>query len=348
MAIQIDQLQTVVQRNCHIADANAATNYTLCIYLLKMREFYRWENQQSYSEALPREQIGNWLREREALWESLEHAHFEHLDMGDRHLDPFETEQINQSLLPHGLIYSAGLGYGATPHFFLGHLESQDQHQDYSVLIAADELARDLTAPPAMTLGNTIVLRRQSLRRMFWERVEQWYWNRPKNPMEKVMGFYDFDHDLENALDKITSTEMHFVLLHEIGEVKAGKQLGQEWETMLADLPRSKAELMIRAVRDHIADGLSTLPELLRPEHTASIHFYFANLNNMRKDLYPALLNAYHHWCESNNLQQLREQTQLGLLHWSNLAEKILRLFNKQEGKQSLKMIETLIEQHRL
>ena len=35
-----DLIQTV-QRNCHIADARHAGDYTLCVYLLKMREFYR-------------------------------------------------------------------------------------------------------------------------------------------------------------------------------------------------------------------------------------------------------------------------------------------------------------------
>lgn len=32
-----------VQKNCDIADARHAGDYTLCVYLLKMREMYRWE-----------------------------------------------------------------------------------------------------------------------------------------------------------------------------------------------------------------------------------------------------------------------------------------------------------------
>ena len=41
--MDIKQLSDTVQLNCHISDARHAGNYTLCIYLLKMREFYRWE-----------------------------------------------------------------------------------------------------------------------------------------------------------------------------------------------------------------------------------------------------------------------------------------------------------------
>jgi hypothetical protein len=35
------QLRDSVQRNCHLADAEHARDYSLCIYLLKMREYYR-------------------------------------------------------------------------------------------------------------------------------------------------------------------------------------------------------------------------------------------------------------------------------------------------------------------
>ncbi|HSP01523.1 MAG TPA: hypothetical protein VLN90_08695, partial [Thioalkalivibrio sp.] len=39
---QLSDLRQSVQRNCDIADARHAGNDTLCTYLLKMREFYRW------------------------------------------------------------------------------------------------------------------------------------------------------------------------------------------------------------------------------------------------------------------------------------------------------------------
>ncbi len=56
-----------VQRNCHIADARHAREMTLCNYLLEMREFYRWEHEVPLARALPRQELGNWISEREAL-----------------------------------------------------------------------------------------------------------------------------------------------------------------------------------------------------------------------------------------------------------------------------------------
>jgi hypothetical protein len=43
--LNLGQVVATVQKNCHISDAQYAGDYTLCIFLLKMREFYRWENQ---------------------------------------------------------------------------------------------------------------------------------------------------------------------------------------------------------------------------------------------------------------------------------------------------------------
>jgi len=43
-------------------------------------------------------------------------------------------------------------------------------------------------------------------------------------------------------------------------------------------LSASKAELYVRAARDHLADCLVTLPALLEREDHAALHYYFAYL----------------------------------------------------------------------
>ncbi|MFN3785876.1 MAG: hypothetical protein ACK4RS_03445, partial [Thiothrix sp.] len=66
------ELIQTVQRNCHIADARHAGDYTLCIYLLKMREFYRWEHGISFQQVLTSDDVGDWLTRREAMWNTLD------------------------------------------------------------------------------------------------------------------------------------------------------------------------------------------------------------------------------------------------------------------------------------
>jgi len=336
-------LTQTVQHNCHIADALYAGDYTLCIYLLKMREFYRWERGLPYNSLLENRSVGEWLREREQLWDSLENNEFEPVIIDDTEFDPFDTHAINLALKPYQLVYSGGLGLKTKPHFFLGQLHDRHDVNNYTVYISSNEYARDLTAPPAMAVGQTIFIRRESLKRMLWEKLEEWRWNKPANAMARAIEHYDFNTDVDTALDSMTENELHSALLHEIGEVEAGQWLGNEWEQMLAELPRSKAEIMLRALRDHLADALSTLPSLVEQEQAASLHFYFANLNSMRKHMYPSLLSAYRQWHENGNIKPLKKQVRQGRDHWQSLAENALELY-RERGPESRESIESLLE----
>ena len=175
-----------------------------------------------------------------------------------------------------------------------------------------------------MTQGNTIFIRRESLKRMLWERLETWNWNQPDNALGRALQFYDFNNDLDNALEQMTEAELQAMLLHEIGEIKAGELLGEAWEELLVKLPHSKAEIMLRALRDHLADSLSTFPSLIEQQNEASIHFYMGNLNNMRKHLYPGLQTAYEQWLESNDFSIFEKQNELALEHWQSLCQEVL------------------------
>ncbi|MBI5460871.1 MAG: hypothetical protein HY941_01650 [Gammaproteobacteria bacterium] len=319
-------LLAAVQKNCNIADALHAGDYTLCVYLLKMREYFRWEKGYTFSTPLPRADVGLWLKEREQLWEGLEHEAFARLPInGDEH-DPFDTHSLNDTLNPQGLVYSAGLGQYGRPHFFLARLERRQVEQDFTVLIAAEEFARDLAAPPAMTLGNTIFVRRESLRRMIWEKIEEWRWNQLENPMGRAIACYDFGADDDHALARKTDAHIPTLLLHEDGEVMAGKLLGTGWEEMLAEMPRSRIELALRALRDHLADSVSTLPALLEADQPANIHFFFATLTPMRKALAPELLRAYDNWLKTQRLDALDDYLARAPAHWQALAQRALQL----------------------
>ena len=64
-------LVDAVQINCHIADASHAADLSLCIYLLQMREYYRWTHRLPWTAPLDRGAVGGWLSEREARWAHL-------------------------------------------------------------------------------------------------------------------------------------------------------------------------------------------------------------------------------------------------------------------------------------
>lgn len=340
-------LRDSVQHNCHISDAAHAGDYTLCVYLMKMREFYRWEKGYAYADSLPHQEVGDWLREREQLWEDLEASDFVSLPLEDQALDPLEAEQVNTRLLPQGLVYSAGYGQRAKPHFFLGRLDRHEDTGEYRLIVAGEEFARDLTSPPAMSQNGTIFIRRQALRQMIWEKMEEWRWNRLDNPMGRAIRAYDFEHDPDGSLDTMAEAQIDTFILHEIGEVQCGRELGPEWEEMLASFPRSRAEIQARAVRDNLADALSTLPRLLDKADAASLHFYFATLTNMRKSLTPSLVDAYQTWHREGNDSVLKAIIQRSQSHWRQVAEAVLEDFRR-HGRGSMERIPDLIETNAL
>lgn len=339
-----DLIQTV-QHNCHIADARHAGDYTLCVYLLKMREFYRWEQGYDYQKLLTNDDVGDWLVEREGLWDDLEEQDFKPLTIDGTEYDPFDSEAINAVLADKGLVYSAGLGNQCRPHFFIGELSQYISQDDCHIWVAGKEYARDMASPAAMQQANKIFIRYESLRQTLWEKIEEWRWVGLDSPLGRAISYYDFDNNSEAALNDMTDTEMPMVIAHEQGEVIAEQQLGEQWQKMLLTLPRSKAEIMLRAVRDHYADALTSLPKLIQDKHPASIHFYFGNLSAMRKKLAPKLLASYETWRENGDLSALVDLIPESLEHWKKLAEKSLQLYTDQ-GKQAVADIESLLEQN--
>jgi hypothetical protein len=339
------ELCCAVQRNCHISDARHGTDYGLCTYLLKMREFCRWENGLDYSAILTNDLVGEWLTTREALWESLSEEEFAPLPLQGMAFDPFDVERINRQLEPLGLVYSAGYGIKNKPLFFLGHLERREEPGGVSVWVSGRELARDLMAPAAMSQGDRIYIRRESFRRLLWERLESWRWHRPDNALGRAFAYYDFEHDLELALDQMVEKELDAVLLHEQGEYLAGLELGEAWNELLTRLGHSPAELMARAVRDHWADCRVTLPSLLSRRDAASIHFYLGGLNGMRKELFPRLKSSYQSWHESGDWDSLTRCVEEGVEHWSALARQLLS-FQSERPAEARAAIKQLVEEN--
>lgn len=329
------ELINIIQHNCHIADARHAGDYTLCVYLLKMREMYRWEQGIDFKTMLTTDDVGDWLTEREGVWDDIEEQEYKTLLINNQPYDPFDNDLINtfldESSFGKKLVYNAGLGIRCRPHFFIAELEEHIQHEDYTVYISGKEYARDMAAPAAMAQENIIFIRRESLRRVIWEILDDARVTGLDNPLTRAMNFYDFDDDGEVALNKMAEAEIEYVIQHEIGEVKAGNLLGDGWNEMISTLAsnkiRTQAEIMLRAIRDHLADSLTTLPALLKNKSHASIHFYFGNMTAMRKHLAPDFIEAYETWHTTDSLEKLEQIMKISQLHWLKIAQGAMAVF---------------------
>ncbi len=333
-------LVNTVQRNCNISDARYAGNYTMCIFLLKMREFFRWEYDIPYSCDLPKDEVGNWLVEREQVWEGLETKDYAPLPLGDNDTDPFDADSINLELEPRGYIYSSGYGIYAKPLFFLGELSRKLVRDGINIYISSCEYARDLVAPPAMLAGNNIFVRQESVRRFVWEKIEEWRWKQQADtPMARAIDAYGGLDNIDQLLDHITEQETETMILHELGEIEAGRRLGPAWEQMLIDIDQPRLEHMLRAARDNYADSLSTLPTLINREAIPSLHFYFANLNGLRRSLFPEAMTVYQQWAEHQDISLLSELSKPGQQRWGDICQRILSCYH-QGGPQEVAAME--------
>ena len=315
-----------VQHNCNIADARHAREMTLCNYLLEMREFYRWEQELPLSRPVPRQALGSWITDREALWDGLQAGTLARLPLGGHSYDAFEVGAINAALVPHGLVYGAGYGRFGKPHFFLGQLERHERRQGLNLFVSGCEYARDISAPPAALQDGAVFLRRDALRRWLWEKVEIWGVRSVDGALKSALDCYGFAADAEQALESMSQLESETLILHELGEAMAEPLLGAAWRDLIAALKLRHAEVVARAVRDNLADCLSTLPHLIDREAACSIHFYFANFEGARSKLFPLLGLAYRRWRESGNLEPLREAARAGSAHWHEAALRLLNL----------------------
>jgi len=326
MMSNLPQLASVVQHNCDISDAGYAGDYGLCTFLLKMREYYRWENELPFSRALPRGELGDWLHAREQLWDRIEADAFTPLPLARGALDPFDADAANHELLPQGCVYSAGYGRFHKPVFFLGKLLRTERRAGFTILISSREYARELAAPPAMLQGRTIFVRLESVRRYLWEKIEEWQLRKLDNAMARALAGYGFGADSEAALQRMAGNEMETMILHELGEAMAGELLGAAWGDMALSVARSRAEPVARAVRDLLADCLSTLPVLLERADSPALHFYFATFDGPRRQLFPQALAAYELFLRSGDMGRLWQVVREGKERWLATARNLLEV----------------------
>jgi hypothetical protein len=326
--INLGQLTHSVQQNCDISDAQFAGQYSLCTFLLKMREYYRWEYDLPLTAPLSKTDVGTWLAQREQQWEEIGEQALRPLPVGDRSFEPFDSTGLNAVLAPQGIVYSGGYGLFHKPQFFLGALIRTETHADVTFYVSGCEYARELTASPAMALSDTVFIRQESLRRMLWEKIEEWRWKQNTNaPLARAIACYPAAANLERTLECMTDNETHTLILHELGEAQAGHLLGPRWEAMLAALRRAKAEFLARAVRDHVADCLVTLPTLLAQDNRAALHFYFANFSGLRREIFPEAQAVYQRWCNGVGATELRNLCEHGVQRWSDVAHALLEEF---------------------
>jgi hypothetical protein len=332
-----DALIAAVQTNCHIADARHAADLSLCVYLLQMRELFRWEQRLAFGATLDREAVGKWLAQRERHWSRIEAQAWRALPIGEREFDAHDVEAVNAELAPLGLIYGAGLAGAGRPTCFLAHLhERQRREQGVLLQVCGRELARGLFAPAAaLAGGHTIVLRRESLARALWEKFEFFSVRRVDGPFKALLEACGVSESagFVAALPRLVDKLSECLVLHELGEHRAAQWLEPGWAAMRLALQHRRTDLQVRAVRDHLADLEVTLPALIERDDAAALHFWFANYEGLREQLFPTLTQAWRAWRAGDGWRLLLHLVHEGAAHFRVLAGQVLLLHQQLGGQ---------------
>ncbi len=317
------RLAAAVRHNCDVSDARHAQDMTLCNYLLAMREYFRWETGLAAGEPPDRASVGAWIATREARWERLADASLVPLEIGGERLDPYDATRANAHAVPAGWVYGAARGAFGKPQFFLGRLAGDETREGVRVLDVGEEVARDIQAAPAAYRDGTIILRRDAFERWLWTSAEGWAGQRESGAMGAALEAYGFREDRAGALARMAHEQRETLLLHELGEHRAGLALGAAWESYFASLADRRAEILARAVRDLLADCLVTLPAVVDRRDVRSLHFWFATFGGMRRSLFPALAGAYERFRGRADWEAIRDASHAGREHWARAARRL-------------------------
>lgn len=286
MSPEQTQLCQTVQHNCDISDARFARDYSMCVYLLRMQEHYRWKHALALDATIDREALGGWVRDTEDYWDTIEETDFRPLNIDGKLLDPFDDDAINRALADTAMAYSSGIGRLGQPHFVLAQRGAQT-HTPFCQLELGRELARDTITLPAMMRSNTIIIRHDSIKRMLWQMIAEWRLHRYQSPMSRVIEHYQIDtnHADDNQLTAAAQDLSTLLIQHERGEILANDMLGNDYTQMIASLQGQPAEGMLRAVRDLLADAIATWPFLVEQQSQVHLDFWLAGVQGFRETL---------------------------------------------------------------
>jgi hypothetical protein len=358
MNIDIERVRNQVQKNCDISDARHAGLYSLCGLLLRLRNFYKWEQAlPPWQEPEPADLL-EWVDARESWWEEIIESDFEAISIGEENFDPFDTEAINAKLRSSGLVYGAGYVAGMKPSFFLAERAESRRLGSLRVDVVNRELARDLFFTPAMKQGDQVFARHSAMLISLWDQIME---KRPSVEEHLAFALSQYGLDAEALrhspqtegpkLQCIAEKELDAWIYHEVGEAHEDAFDGYLWHEIVSTYANSPVEIFARVVKDLLADthteGL--LGHIVRHRLKSSLAFYLFFMRSFSRLLFPEITCAFKQFRLNDDdwsaIESAREQ---GYAKAKQYAEELVQLhqthFDRGAEWAKARIIEQLIE----
>jgi len=329
----IDQIRW----NCDVSDSRYAGNYSVCGLFLRLRDLYKWEHDLSPWIEEPPGKVIDWIDAKEQLWETLNDQRFRDICIDGKVFDPFDTNGINSCLSVEGLFYGAGYARSMKPTFFLSQVEERTARIGYDVFMLGKEWVRDLFATPALLQGDTIVIRRESAMRHLWDNI---FYAKQSNrdPIRFALAAYGLDlKDLESIrphLKQIALDDCDRYLYHELGELTDTVLDRTVWRGLIAAFPHTPIELLIRAVKDLLADtgDPGPLREFVLRKDSVLLAFYVAFTDGLIRALFPEIFSSFPAFMQTQDWILVEDAIASGNRTATKLAESISGIYFEGEA----------------
>jgi hypothetical protein len=338
-----------VRHNCSISDCRYAGTYSVCGLALRLRDLYKWEKGLEPWVEEDSSVVLEWIGKKEEEWDKLEDQEFAGITVAGKTYDPFDLEGLNAVLAPHGLLYGAGYVQGLKPSFLLADLAETREVEDLRVYILGREHARDLLTVPALSQGNSILIRKESARIFLWNLIF-FLKKSSREALGFALGTYGIpDHHpeaLKESFARICEDEVETYIYHELGELKDTDFDRGVWRDILAAFPHSVIEFFVRAVKDILADTNEhgKLRYIIRERKAASLALYAAFLDGLRRMLFPQLVEAFSEFKENRNWQRIEEARAGGYAAARTQAEAVAEIYRIGKQKDDMAWVAKEIE----
>ena len=148
----------------------------------------------------------------------------------------------------------------------------------------------------------------------------------------------------------MSEVEMETYMYHELGEMKDTIFDRSLWRDILSTFRHTPIELLARAVKDLLADTneYGTLHHIVKARRTASLAFYAAFFDGLRKELFPEFMTAFQAFTRARDWRVVQEAVCAGYHSASRLAEEISGIYREGKRKRSMEWAKREMERRLL
>ncbi len=336
-----DALTEQVRYNCNLSDARFAGHYSICGLALRLRDLFKWDRRLAPWEEREAAEVLDWIDRKEQLWERIQSEEYVSVDIDGTAYDPFDTSGINACLAPRGLFYGAGYAQSLKPSFVLGRVDARFRINGLTVVHMGEELARDLLTLPALSQGDDIVLRKEAARMFVWDQI--FYITPSRRPFLqyalKHAGIEGADPaSLRSRFGGLLKDLYDVFVNHEIGERKDACFHAGTWRAMIAAYPHSPVELLLRAVKDMLADTGPSGPlrAIIETRQAVPLGFYLVFHDGLGRQLYPEMRAAFEEFAHSGRWAAMNDAVRDLHRKASTQAARMIALFEQGQTRSDL------------